>query len=205
MAQEHSLLPVVNITTSLLNKFFPEKDVTELQELLPYVGLDIEGLDNQVIRVEYNPNRPDFASPYGIIRALKGILDIETGIPKLRLLKNGIYKIDVESSVKQVRPIIVSLVAKKNNVHDNEAIKQLISMQEDLHNGIGRRRKKASIGIHDFDVIKFPVNYKTVRGNYAFRPLGESSEFTIKSILKDLDIGKQHGHILSRLERYPVI
>ena len=27
-------------------------------------------------------------------------------------------------------------------------------MQEDLHNGIGRKRRKVSIGIHNFDVIK---------------------------------------------------
>ncbi len=205
MAQEYSLLPVVNITTSLLNKFFPEKDVTELQELLPYVGLDIEGLDNQVIRVEYNPNRPDFASPYGIIRALKGILDIETGIPKLRLFKNGIYKIDVESSVKQVRPIIVSLVAKKNNVHDNEAIKQLILMQEDLHNGIGRRRKKASIGIHDLDSIKFPITYKTVTDDFFFVPLGVESSNTIKQILNEFDVGRQYRHILENSNKYPII
>src|ERR687889_316012 len=205
MAQEHSLLPVVNITTSLLNKFFPEKDVTELQELLPYVGLDIEGFDNQVIRVEYNPNRPDFASPYGIIRALKGILDIETGIPKLRLFKNGIYKIDVESSVKQVRPIIVSLVAKKNNVHDNEAIKQLILMQEDLHNGIGRRRKKASIGIHDLDSIKFPITYKTVTDDFFFVPLGVESSNTIKQILNEFDVGRQYRHILENSNKYPII
>ena len=198
-------MPVVNITTSLLNKFFPEKDVTELQELLPYVGLDIEGLDNQVIRVEYNPNRPDFASPYGIIRALKGILDIETGIPKLRLLKNGIYKIDVESSVKQVRPIIVSLVAKKNNVHDNEAIKQLISMQEDLHNGIGRRRKKASIGIHDLDSIKFPITYKTVTDDFFFVPLGVESSNTIKQVLNEFDVGRQYRHILENSNKYPII
>ena len=130
-------MPVVNITISLLNKFFPGKDLNELIDSLPYIGLDLEGIDNETIRVEYNPNRPDFASGYGIVRALKGILDIETGIPKFQLFKNNIYKINVETSVKQARPVIVALVAKKNNMHDNEAIKQLISMQEDLHNGIG--------------------------------------------------------------------
>jgi phenylalanyl-tRNA synthetase beta chain len=132
-------------------------------------------------------------------------LDIETGIPKLRLLKNGIYKIDVESSVKQVRPIIVSLVAKKNNVHDNEAIKQLILMQEDLHNGIGRRRKKASIGIHDLDSIKFPITYKTVTDDFFFVPLGVESSNTIKQILNEFDVGRQYRHILENSNKYPII
>ena len=205
MAQECSLLPVINVTTSLLNKFFPGKDLVKLIDFLPYIGLDIEGIDNEVIRVEYNPNRPDFASAYGIVRALKGILDIETGIPKFHLLKNSIYKINVESSVKQVRPVIVSLVAKKSDVHDNEAIKQLISMQEDLHDGIGRRRKKASIGIHDLDSIKFPVTYKTVSDDFSFVPLGVLSSVTIKQILNEFDIGRQYRHILENSNRYPII
>ncbi|HZB99015.1 MAG TPA: phenylalanine--tRNA ligase subunit beta [Nitrososphaeraceae archaeon] len=198
-------MPVVNISISLLNKLFPGKDLNELIDSLPYIGLDIEGIDNETIRVEYNPNRPDFASGYGIVRALKGILDIETGIPKLQLFKNNIYKIYVESSVKQVRPVIVALVAKKNGVHDNETIKQLISIQEDLHNGIGRRRKKASIGIHDLDTIKFPITYKTVSDDFSFVPLGEISSNTIKQILNESDSGRKYGHILEKSNRYPII
>ena len=198
-------MPVVNVTTSLLNKFFPGKNIAELIDFLPYIGLDIEGIDQEVLRVEYNPNRPDFASAYGIVRALKGILAFETGIPKFRLLMNSIYKINVESSVKEVRPIIVSLVAKKGDAHDNEAIKQLISMQEDLHDGIGRRRKKASIGIHDLESIKFPITYKTVSDDFSFVPLGELSSHTIKQILNEFDIGRQYRHILENSNRYPII
>ena len=189
----------------MLNKFFPRKDLNELIDFLPYIGLDIEGIDNETIRVEYNPNRPDFASGYGIVRALKGILNIETGIPKLQLFKSNIYKIYVESSVKQVRPVIVALVAKKNGVHDNETIKQLISIQEDLHNGIGRRRKKASIGIHDLDTIKFPITYKTVSDDFSFVPLGVVSSNTIKQILNEFDSGRQYGHILEKSNRYPIL
>ena len=198
-------MPVVNINMSLLNKFFPGKTLNELIDSLPYIGLDIEGIDNETIRVEYNPNRPDFASGYGIIRALKGILDIETGIPKFKLFKNNIYKINVESSVKQVRPVIVALAAKKIDVHDNEAIKQLISIQEDLHNGIGRRRKKASIGIHDLDTIKFPITYKTVSDDFSFVPLGIISSNTIKKIINEFDIGRQYGHIMEKSNRYQKI
>ena len=34
-----------------------------------------------------------------------------------------------------------------------------MAMQEDLHFGIGRKRKKSSIGIHDLDKISFPLVY----------------------------------------------
>jgi phenylalanyl-tRNA synthetase beta chain len=133
------------------------------------------------------------------------LLEIETGLPKLKLSgKSGVAVRIVDGRVRKIRPYVMALVAA-NGTLDNETLKQLISAQEDLHNGIGRKRRKASIGIHNLDVIRFPVSYKTVSGDYAFRPLDETSEFQIEGILKDLDIGKKYGHILSRFERYPVI
>ncbi len=89
-----------------------------------------------------------------------------------------------KSSTKQVRPFIVSLVAKNGKL-DEETIKQLIAMQEDLQNVIGRRRIKASIGIHNSDSIKFPVTYKTVKDDFSFIPLGDSESHSIQYILKD--------------------
>jgi phenylalanyl-tRNA synthetase beta chain len=93
----------------------------------------------------------------------------------------------------------------RNRKLDDETIKQLITMQEDLHNGVGRKRKKASIGIHNLDVIQFPVTYKTVSGDYSFTPLDESSQRSIDQILKESKIGNQYGHILSGFDRYPII
>jgi phenylalanyl-tRNA synthetase beta chain len=197
-------VPVVRIKFERLRKLLPSVPTDTVLHALPFVGLDIEDIDQDVIRVEYNPNRPDLSSDYGVARALRGLLEVETGMPKLALLDKSGLTVRVDSAVRNIRPYLVALVAR-NGTLDDETLKQLISMQEDLQNGVGRKRKKASIGIHNFDVIKFPVNYKTESGDYAFRPLGESSEFTIESILKDLDIGKQHGHILSRFKRYPVI
>lgn len=201
-------MPVVNIGKDRLKKFIPNVKVDKVLEMLPFVGLDIEGMDGNIIRVEYNPNRPDFSSDYGIVRALRGLLGIETGMPKFRIAKGkSQYTIEVEEQqVKSVRPYIVALTAKNGRL-DDESIKQLISMQEDLHNGIGRRRKKASIGIHALDTIHFPVTYKTVSRDYSFVPLGESSTRPIEQILKESEMGKQYGHILSGsdMHRYPII
>ncbi|HXG08048.1 MAG TPA: phenylalanine--tRNA ligase subunit beta [Nitrososphaera sp.] len=197
-------MPVVNVTFDRLKKFMPGMEVEKVLEMLPFVALDIEGTDDNVVRVEYNPNRPDFSSDYGIARALRGLLGIETGSPKFKLAGNSGLVVKVDPSVKEARPYIVALVAENGRL-DNETIKQFIAMQEDLHNGIGRRRKKASIGIHNLDVIRFPVTYKTVGGNYAFVPLGETSSRSIDQILRESDVGRQHGHILSGLDRYPII
>jgi phenylalanyl-tRNA synthetase beta chain len=204
MAQERAKMPVINMTVERLKKFIPGVKVNKVLDMLPFVALDIEGIDNNVIRVEYNPNRPDFSSDYGIARALRGLLEIETGLPKFKIAGKSGAAIKVDPATKRIRPYIVALVARNGRL-DDETIKQLIAMQEDLHNGVGRRRKKASIGIHNLDVIKFPVTYKVVGSDYSFEPLGESSARSIDQILKESEIGKQYGHILEGFGRYPVI
>jgi phenylalanyl-tRNA synthetase beta chain len=197
-------MPAVNITVERLKKFVSGIKMNKVIDMLPFVGLDIEDIDKNVIRVEYNPNRPDFSSDYGIARALRGLLGIETGIPKFKVAGKSGLRVRVEPAVRKVRPYIVAFVARNGKL-DGETIKQLITMQEDLHNGVGRKRKKASIGIHNLDVIQFPVTYKTVSGDYSFTPLDESSQRSIDQILKESKIGNQYGHILSGFDRYPLI
>src|SRR5919108_6573323 len=197
-------MPVVNVTIERLKKLVSGIKMEKVLDMLPFVGLDIEDRDKNVIRVEYNPNRPDFSSDYGIARALRGLLGIETGIPKFKVAGKSGLGVRVEPAVRKVRPYIVAFVARNRKL-DDETIKQLITMQEDLHNGVGRKRKKASIGIHNLDVIQFPVTYKTVSGDYSFTPLDGSSQRSIDQILKESKIGNQYGHILSGFDRYPII
>src|SRR5919112_4925465 len=204
MAQGRANVPVVNIKFERLKNLIPGVKMDKVLDMLPFVALDIEGVDKDIVRVEYNPNRPDLSSDYGVARALRGLLEIETGMPKFKLAGKSGLAVTVEATVRKIRPYAIAFVAKNGRL-DDETLKQLIIMQEDLHNGLGRKRKKASIGIHNLDVIRFPVTYKTVSGDYSFRPLDESSEFPIVKILKDLEIGKQYGHILSAFDRYPLI
>jgi phenylalanyl-tRNA synthetase beta chain len=198
-------MPVVNFTIKRLNKLLPGIDLNQVLQVLPFIGLDIEGVDSEVLRIEYNPNRPDFASDYGIVRALRGLLEIETGLPKFKLNKEvNKYSVNVDNSVRGTRPYIVALIAK-NGTLDNGTIMQLVGMKDDLQNGIGRGRTKASIGIHNMDAIEFPVRYNTVNEDFSFVPLEQKSSQTIKSILKTSNIGKDYGHILEGVKRYPVV
>ena len=72
-------------------------------------------------------------------------------------------------------------IVAKNGKIDDKTIKQLMAMQEDLHFGIGRKRKKSSIGIHDLDKISFPLTYSTTKQNHKFIPLNSEKELTIIS------------------------
>ena len=198
-------MPVVNFAIERLNKLLPGTDLKRVLEVLPFIGLDIEGIDSEIIRIEYNPNRPDFASDYGIVRALRGLLEIETGIPNFKLNKEvNDYCVNVDKSVRRIRPYIVAINAKNGEL-DSSTIMQLTAMKDDLQNGIGRRRRKASIGIHNMDAIQFPLRYCTVDEDFSFSPLEHESSQKIKSILKTSNTGKDYGHILEGVKRYPII
>lgn len=198
-------MPVVNFAIERLYKLLPGIDLRRVLEVLPFIGLDIEGIDSEVLRIEYNPNRPDFASDYGIVRALRGLLEIETGIPNLKMNKEvKDYCVNVDKSVRRIRPYIVALIAKNGEL-DSSTITQLAAMKDDLQNGIGRARRKASIGIHNMDAIQFPVRYCTVDEDFSFTPLEHESSHKIRSILKTSNTGKDYGHILEGVNRYPII
>lgn len=198
-------MPVVNFAIERLYKLLPGIDLKRVLEVLPFIGLDIEGIDSEILRIEYNPNRPDFASDYGIVRALRGLLEIETGIPNFKLNKEvKDYCVNVDKSVRRIRPYIVALIAKNGEL-DSSTIMQLAAMKDDLQNGIGRGRRKASIGIHNMDAIQFPVRYYTVDEDFSFTPLEHESSQKIKSILKTSNTGKDYDRILEGVKRYPII
>jgi len=197
-------MPVVNILKTRIKSVFPHKNIEKILVKLPYLGLDIEGIDKEKIRVEYNPNRPDFSSDTGIFRSLKGLLNETVGLPLFRYSSDKLYQITIDPQVKQIRPILLFFVAKKKKVN-NFILNQLISMQEDLHNGIARGRKKAAIGIHDLNAIEFPLIYTTRAQHTSFIPLDQTRPFKFKEILSDLEVGKKYSSLLKNLHQYPTI
>jgi len=197
-------MPIVQLYLNRLQKLVGKKpNKNKIISKIPFLGLDIEEQTNEFLRVEYSPNRPDYATDFGIALGLQGLFGIKKGMPKLSI-KKGNYNLKVDSSVKKVRPYITSIVAKHGTLND-ETIRQLITLQEDLHFGIGRRRKKTSIGIHDLDKILFPIKYTTVTKNHKFIPLDSSQESTISEILEKTDVGKQYGSLLNNSSTVPII
>lgn len=196
-------MPVVTLYHNRLQKLVGRGGVKGILEMIPYIALDIEERTKDYVKVEYNPNRPDFSTDYGIARELKGIFGIERGLPKFTLGNSNLC-IKADPGVKKVRPYIVSLVAMNGKL-DDEGIRQIISMQEDIHEGIGRKRKKVSIGIHNYDSIKSPMLYTTENPNFRFIPLNSEKSMSMKEILENTEPGKQYGSILAGQTRYPII
>ena len=196
-------MPVVEFPLEDIIRLFPDYDLEYTIDMLPFLGLDIEYRDDKCIRLEYSPNRPDFSTYYGISRALNGLLGKEVGIPKFNLIENRKNFINVDSSVSNIRPYIASFVARGHKLND-KTIKQIVSMQEDLHNGIGRKRSKASIGLHNLDTIEFPLDYTTRPGNLSFTPLDYSSSLTLSEALEKTESGKKFRKLLPG-SIYPVL
>ncbi len=197
-------MPVVELSYSRLQKLVGKVTKKQISDSLPFLGLDIESENKDLIRIEYSPNRPDYSTDFGIALGLQGLLQIKTGAIKLNVKKSNKYVISVKPGVSKIRPFVTGIVATNGKI-DDKVIKQFITMQEDLHFGIGRRRKKSSIGIHDLDVISFPLEYTTTNKNHKFIPLNSKKELSISEILKNTDVGKNYGSILGNLPQVPLI
>ena len=199
-------MPVVTLHLSRLQKLVGKISKEKIVSALPFLGLDIEEETDQYIRVEYSPNRPDYATDVGIATGLQGLLGIKKGIAKLTIKKqkDKIYSIKTSSAVKKIRPFVLGLVAKDGNL-DDEIIRQLIALQEDLHFGVGRKRKKASIGIHDLDKIVLPLLYTVKSKDHKFVPLASDHSMSVTQILDTMDTGKEYSAILGNGTNVPMI
>jgi phenylalanyl-tRNA synthetase beta chain len=204
MVKEIKNMPVITLYFEKIFSLLKGKcSSQDLVEKIPYLGLTLEKVTKDYIKLEYNPNRPDYSTSFGIARGLNGLMGFELGEPTYRMSKGNV-KIIVDNSTKEVRPIVVGLVAK-NLKMDDEIIEEIISMQEDLHDGIGRNRRKVSIGIHNLDAVKPPIIYTTKKPIFKFIPLGEKNPMSMTDILKKMDVGKEYGYIVSQFDRFPIL
>ena len=197
-------MPVIELSFSRLQKLIGKVSKKQISDSLPFLGLDIESEDKDLVRIEYSPNRPDYSTDYGVALGLQGLLGIKTGSVKLTIKKSKNYSISVKPTVSKIRPFVTGIIAKNGKI-DDKTIKQLMTMQEDLHFGIGRKRKKSSIGIHDLDKISFPLIYTTTTKNHKFIPLNSEKELSISEIIADTETGKDYGHLLGQSSQVPII
>ncbi len=197
-------MPVVELSYTRLQKLVGKVSKKQISDSLPFLGLDIESENKDLIRIEYSPNRSDYSTDFGIALGLQGLLGIKTGAIKLNVKKSKKYTISVKSEVSKIRPFVTGIVATNGKI-DDKTIKQFMTMQEDLHFGIGRKRKKSSIGIHDLDTISFPLVYTSTNRNHKFIPLNSKEELSVSEIIENTDVGKDYGSILGNSPKVPII
>ncbi len=198
-------MPVVtfdyNDFTKLLGKKIP-KD--ELVNNLPMIGGDIDSVDKDEISIEFFPDRPDLLSVEGIVRAVRSFYKIKPEIKDYKV-KTSDIKINVENSVKNVRPYVVTALVKNVDMSE-ELVSSLMELQEKLHLGLGRNRKKLAIGVHNFEPVEPPFTYKAVDpDSVQFVPLNKVESMTMSEILRKHEKGIDYAHLLKDFNKHPLI
>ncbi|MGC8572720.1 MAG: phenylalanine--tRNA ligase subunit beta [Caldisphaera sp.] len=180
-------------------KFKPERilnltglGINTLEDALFSLKCEASINNENQLEVEINPDRPDMYIGEGIARAIRGITNNELGFKEYDY-ENSKFKLINE--IPYIRPIISAAVIYNVNL-DNDFLVELIQFQEKLHEGIGRKRRKVAIGIHDLN--KVPSNelkYKNVSIDDKMMPLGSNKYVSIREILKNTDQGIKYGNI----------
>ncbi len=198
-------MPVITLQQERFSKFVGRQlTVEDMAKWLPWLGFDIEEIGLDYVKVEFNPNRVDFCSYAGVARAFRGLMGWETGLPKHEV-KGGKTVLKISKAVSKVRPYMLAAVVRNIKL-DEEAIVDLMEMQEDLHWGIGRNRRKASIGVHNLDVVEPPFTFTAVEPDKArFVPLDMTEEMSLGEILEKHDKGVAFRHLVNWAPRYPLL
>jgi len=198
-------MPVITLNRDRFCFFIKQSlSVEEMAKWLPWLGVYIEETGPDYVKIEFNPNRVDFCSYAGVARALCGLMDWEAGLPKYTVQKGKIV-LNIDSSVSDVRPFILGAVIRGLRL-DDESVRELMEIQEDLHWGVGRDRKKASIGVHNLDSVQPPFTYTTADPDgVRFVPLDKAREMSLREILDRHEKGMAYRHLLEHASRYPLL
>ncbi len=196
-------MPVISFNYHDFTKLVGKKySLEELEDIMPMMGMEWEGVSGDEISVEVFPNRPDLLSVEGLARAFKAFVGIKTGLINYKL-KQSNYEIIVDKEIP-IRPFIYGAVVKGLKL-DDETIRSLMQIQEKLHITHCRNRKKAAIGVHDLRMVKFPVHYTSSPPDKIFVPLGERESMSLKQILKQHPKGIAYAHLLKNAKEYPLV
>lgn len=167
----------------------------------------------QVVRLDMLAVRPDIFDAGGMARYFRGYLGVRTGLIEYPVAPPKItVKVDPNLSREEsYRPFIACAVIR-NVALDDERIKMLMNLQENLHWALGRDRKLASIGVYDLDTLRGTTfHYDAVKPDgLKFVPLGfdpklPGSLITPGEVLEKHKTGVAYAHLLKHLAAYPIL
>lgn len=165
---------------------------------------------SEVIRMELLAVRPDMFDPAGLARTLRGYLGEFLG-PVVYNLAAPTVTVKVQAELDNpnsefYRPIRCAVV--RGVELDEDRIKVIMKLQENLHWAMGRDRKRASIGVYDMATIDTAkgVNYRLVGPEeLSFAPLGKTEAATPKQVLETHPKGTAYAHLLAGKSKYPLL
>lgn len=187
------------------------QDLTVLNEILSQIKCEATRAFSEESGVEElslenkDTNRPDLWSPEGIARALRGFLELHAGVVNYPVVGPSGVSIKVDPRLKDIRPFIACSIVKNVRLSD-AAIRGLMHLQDKLDESYGRRRKRSSIGLYEFDLIAPPLKYRVAGPDeISFVPLGTSERMSLREILARHPKGIEYGHIVEPNPVWPIL
>jgi len=196
-------MPTINISLKDLQSLTGKINISELKDALEYCKAEIDSMEGDNLSIALgDTNLPYLWSVEGIARFIKLFRGKTRALQAIKTKPTG-KQIIVDSSIKPIRPYIAGFVAKGKL---NEfLLKQMIQLQEKIADNYGMRRKKVSIGIYNYNQLKFPLHYKAVEPKSAeFVPLDFKIKMNLAEILQQHPKGIEYKNILKDFKKYPI-
>jgi len=196
-------MPVVEVSLWDLERLVGRSlSKAEIEELLPRLKCEVEEVSDSVVAYEATHDRPDLYSAELLSVYLRGLLEVELGLPRF---KSGGVAGEARIEGPSYRPYAYFAVVRGVSL-DDEAIRQLMQLQEKIHLTYGRDRRKVSIGLYDLRGVEFPIRYVGVKPEAVkFKPLGFTVEMTPLQVLREHPKGVAYRHLVEGHELFPLI
>ncbi|MEB3851007.1 MAG: phenylalanine--tRNA ligase subunit beta [Desulfurococcales archaeon] len=196
-------MPVLRFRAERLARLVGLDDPSDLEEVAFKLKGEAEWGEEGYVYIELNPDRPDMYIGEGFARAARGLLGLAAGYQRPETVESGV---EVRAGRVASRPYVAAAVVYNVNV-DGEYLEELIQFQEKLHDTIGRRRRKAAIGLHD--LAKLPdrrVEYVEVNIREAeMEPLHGGGRVSVAEVLEGTEQGQRYGRLALAGERHPAL
>ncbi|MCL5412806.1 MAG: phenylalanine--tRNA ligase subunit beta [Candidatus Marsarchaeota archaeon] len=188
-------LPVISFDKKYLYGLIGEGiDDDKFSEQVSKLGFGVEEISKESITVELTANRLDLLDAVGLARSLRNFMHKSKRFVYEIADKDPGLEIKVDRSVRQVRPFIAGIVARRVKL-DEQALVNLINFSEKFCETYGRDRRKIAIGMHNLDAVKPGLTYRCSKEG-RFVALGERDESSYSSIIETLDKGRQYSGLV---------
>jgi len=203
-------MPTIDVDYAELRKMLGidlKRDSEKIDEVLAFAKGEVKLFDEKtgIMNVEIkDTNRPDLWNIEGLVRTLRGFLGIDKGLRHYSLGKS-LVEVYVDKRLENIRPYIGCSIVKNMKMTD-PVIRGIMQLQDKLDHTYGRNRRKTSIGLYNFDLMKPPLSYTVVKPTEAsFVPLGFEKRMNLKEILVEHPKGIEYGEIVSRHPVFPLL
>jgi len=182
------------------------KKAEALDDVLYYVKGQVESFEGETLKIEIKDgNRPDLWNVEGIARCLRGALGVEGGLRNYTLEGSSKVKVLVDSRLEKIRPYIACSILRNVKL-DDDVIREIMHLQDKLDQTYGRKRRRTSIGLYNFDLIKPPLRYTVAEpAEVSFVPLDSNEEMTLEEIIKKHPKGLEYGDIIRKHRYWPIL